>query len=172
MSSCCAPTTATPKTTFTVTRKDPERDRCPECGGKGKSVDLITVKALLARSLLEIEGQAYRFCPNADCPVVYYGVDVPQVFYEADLRERVFQKHPTDPDVFVCYCFGYRVGDVEAEVKATGTSAAPERITAGVKAQKCACEVRNPQGSCCLGNVRSVIKRVLEEMPAPVQPAR
>jgi hypothetical protein len=28
-----------------------------------------------------------------------------------------------------------------------------ERITALVKAERCACEVKNPQGSCCLGNV-------------------
>ncbi len=168
MSDCCAPTTATTETTFTVSRNG---THCSECGGKGKSVDLITIKAMLARSLLDIEGKTYRFCPTADCPVVYYGVDSPQVFYESDLRERVYQKHPTDPDVFVCYCFRYKVGDIQAEVAATGTSTAPEQISAGVKAEKCGCDVRNPQGSCCLGNVRGVIKRALQAQPVLAQPA-
>jgi hypothetical protein len=35
-----------------------------------------------------------------------------------------------------------------------------ERVTAGVQADQCACDIRNPQGSCCLGNVRAVVQRV------------
>jgi hypothetical protein len=30
-----------------------------------------------------------------------------------------------------------------------------------VKAGNCACEVRNPQGSCCLGNVQATVKQVM-----------
>jgi hypothetical protein len=28
-------------------------------------------------------------------------------------------------------------------------------IKAGIKAGQCACDLRNPQGTCCLGNVRA-----------------
>ena len=49
----------------------------------------------------------------------------------------------------VCYCFGLTVGDVRS---------APEesvaRITREIEARNCACEVRNPSGNCCLGEVR------------------
>ena len=30
-------------------------------------------------------------------------------------------------------------------------------VEAGIRAGKCACDIRNPQGSCCLGNVRAVV---------------
>ena len=33
-------------------------------------------------------------------------------------------------------------------------------IHAGINAGQCACDLRNPQGSCCLGNVRGLIKRL------------
>jgi len=141
---------------------------CPQCGKKGKAVDLLTVKALLARSLMDLTSKSYRFCAQADCSVVYFATDGSQVLYEEDVRERVFQKHPEDPDVFVCYCFRYTVGAIHGEVQRTGQSTAPDEISAGVKAGKCGCEVRNPQGSCCLGNVRSVVKRAQADAPLSV----
>ncbi|HEV2197528.1 MAG TPA: DUF998 domain-containing protein [Candidatus Acidoferrum sp.] len=49
---------------------------------------------------------------------------------------------------------------VVQEVDATGDCRIPQRISAEVKAGNCACEVRNPQGSCCLGNVTAVVKRL------------
>jgi hypothetical protein len=33
-------------------------------------------------------------------------------------------------------------------------------INTGINTEHCACDLRNPQGSCCLGNVRSLIKRM------------
>lgn len=38
----------------------------------------------------------------------------------------------------------------------------PQRITAEVKAGNCACEIRNSQGSCCLGNVTAAVNRAME----------
>jgi hypothetical protein len=33
-------------------------------------------------------------------------------------------------------------------------------IDTGINTGQCACDLRNPQGSCCLGNVRGLIKRL------------
>jgi hypothetical protein len=131
-------------------------------------VETITVQALLAVPLTEVRGDAYRFCAQPDCPTVYYSSDSSggageaagkpgqHVFREADLRERVYQKHPTDDDVFVCYCFRHTPGSLRSELQATGRCTVVQRVTAGIKAERCACELRNPQGSCCLGNVRAL----------------
>lgn len=164
MSDCCQPMPTGNKPTFSVTEGD--GSRCPRCGRKGKPVDLITVKAMLARSLLEVGGRSYRFCPWPDCPVVYFASDSPQVFSEEDLRVRVFQKHPHDPDVLVCYCFRYTVAAIQEEVRRAGQSTAAEVIRAGVQAGLCACEIRNPQGRCCLGNVRAVVKQARAQAAA------
>ncbi len=127
---------------------------CPVHGGVGRRLDTRTLKAQLRGSLAMLRDVEYRFCPDDACPVVYYSVDGLQIFTESDLRERVFQKHPEELEVFVCYCFRYTVG----EVLHSGT-AVVEAITQGVKAGQCACDIRNPQGSCCLGNVRSILQK-------------
>lgn len=138
-------------------------EACPACGKKGKKVDTQTVKAMLNVSLEAIRPAPYRFCRTESCPVVYFSADG-QTFNEADLRERVHQKHPDAEDVFVCYCFRHTPGSIRAELRETRRSTVIERVNAGVKAGQCACEIRNPQGSCCLGNVTQVVKRVQREM--------
>ena len=133
---------------------------CPACRQPGKSVDAVTLKALLAVPLWELRPVEYRFCRTPDCPTVYYSVDGEQQFGEDALREQVHQKHPAADDVFVCYCFRHSPGTIRAELVETGHSSAVERITAGIEADQCACDMRNPQGSCCLGNVRAVVQKI------------
>ncbi len=123
----------------------------------GKPVNTLTLKALLSVPLTVVRPAEYRFCRTQECSVVYYSDDGEQRFTEQDLRERVFQKHPGDLDVFVCYCFRHTRRSIEAEQISTGESHVVAAITAGIQAGQCACDIRNPQGSCCLGNVRAVV---------------
>ena len=92
------------------------------------------------------------FCRTADCDVVYFRFNE-ALFRKDDLTVRVHQKEPDDPTVPVCYCFGWTPEKILAEIETTGKSAAFEKITAEVKADNCYCDVANPRGSCCLGNV-------------------
>ena len=130
---------------------------CPSCGQSGKAVQTQTVKALLAVSLRAVTGDTYLFCRTPDCPVVYFAADDAQVFTIAQIREPVYQKQPDVDGTLVCYCFQHCVGDLRA--------AAPEEqahiladIAAGIQTGQCACDMRNPQGSCCLGNVRTLLR--------------
>lgn len=141
---------------------------CPECGEAGKKVQGQTVKALLAVSLRAVRAEVtYLFCTTPTCVVVYFTPDGAQTFMVNHVRERVYQKEPDANEVLVCYCFRYTVGDVRA-------TAPPQRlamiadINAGIEVGQCACDLRNPQGSCCLGNVRGLIKRVKRTQPAKV----
>lgn len=126
---------------------------CPANGQVGRKVDLQTVKAMLRLPLDVLQSKEYRFCTDPACQVVYYSVEGQQVFTEEHLRERVFQKHPEEPQSLVCYCFQHTVGEVWARGQAV-----VDAISRGVKAGQCACEIRNPQGSCCLGNVRTLLR--------------
>jgi hypothetical protein len=65
---------------------------------------------------------------------------------------RVGAKEESDP-IPICYCFGFTRKDIEDEIAETGCSAVADRISAEVKAGRCACEVKNPSGKCCLGEV-------------------
>ena len=136
---------------------------CPSCGQKGKKVDTQTVKSLLAISLEEVnESVVYRFCKTADCPITYFGGESSS-FTESQLRENVHQKHPHDADVLVCYCYQHTPGSIRSEIALNGQTDVVARVTAGTKAGTCACDIRNPQGSCCLGNVSKVVKKIMAE---------
>ena len=132
---------------------------CPECGKIGKLVEGQTVKAMLSVSLREVRNLNYLFCRTQTCSVVYFSNDGEQIFTTEQVREKVYQKEPEDQDVFICYCFRHTVGNLHA--------ASPEEriaivgdINTGINTGQCACDLRNPQGSCCLGNVRSILKRL------------
>ncbi len=147
-------------------RASPQKALCPTCQQAGKQVDSLTLKALLSLPLTEVGSVEYRFCRTRDCPTVYFSVDGQQRFQERDLRELIYQKHPDADDVFVCYCFRHTAGSIKRELAETGGSTVVEAITAGIQAGHCACDIRNPQGSCCLGNVRAVVQRVQSEVQA------
>jgi hypothetical protein len=34
-------------------------------------------------------------------------------------------------------------------------------VTEHIRAGRCGCNVNNPQGSCCLGNIQAVVKELL-----------
>lgn len=52
---------------------------------------------------------------------------------------------------------------IAAGVDHGGKSTAVAKITEYVEAGKCACELRNPQGSCCLGNVAQAFRQSAKE---------
>ena len=137
---------------------------CPRCGRRGRSVDEITPKALLRPNALERrKGVEHRFCATTDCPVVYFGDG--EVFCREEVIVPVFQKEPAGGRT-VCYCFAVTEQDIRREIEQTGRSMAFDRISALVKVERCACEVRNPQGGCCLGNISSLVESATAKVAA------
>lgn len=83
------------------------------------------------------------------------------MFTEADLSVRVHAKHPLSESVLVCYCFEHLPGTIRQDIEQHGSSRASIDIAAEVKAGHCACEVKNPKGTCCLGDVARVEREVM-----------
>ncbi|HYT76786.1 MAG TPA: hypothetical protein VEL79_18670 [Vicinamibacterales bacterium] len=131
---------------------------CGECGTAGKPVESVTVKAMLTTcALARYEHHAYRFCPDEHCVVVYFGEDG-TIFTISDVRERIWQKESPGGRM-VCYCFGENEADIAAEIERRGHSGAVQRVRAHIAAGRCACEIRNPRGACCLGDVIAAVER-------------
>jgi hypothetical protein len=129
---------------------------CPVCGERGKPTEGHTVKSLLSVSLRAIQPVAYYFCRTRTCPVVYFS-QAGQMFTTGQVRERVYQKEPDAENVPVCYCFDHRAATLSAAPAAERDRIVAE-INAGIQAGQCACDLRNPQGSCCLGNVQAIVR--------------
>ena len=141
-------------------RERPDVERCPASGTTGSRVDLVTVKALLiGAALRRLDGKTYRFCPEPSCDVVYFDVAAGSIFGKKDLSVRVGRKETEDP-IPVCYCFGFTVADLRSEIAERGMTDIPMSIAAEIRAGHCACEVKNPEGSCCLGNVSRAIRAI------------
>jgi len=121
-----------------------------------------TLGALLLPDAKERRAEGpYRFCRTGSCEVVYFDEAHDVTFETVDLRVPVFQKS-ADPLRPVCYCFDHTVRSIQDEVAARGASDVPETIGKKCKAGLDDCEHNNPQGSCCLGNVRRVVKDAVE----------
>jgi hypothetical protein len=121
----------------------------------------VTIKALLSEhALRRFEPASYRFCPAASCDVVYFSeAGAGAAFTKEDIRVTVWQKEPPGRRM-VCYCFDETEAAIASELRETGQSHAVERVRAHVAAQRCACEVRNPRGACCLGDVIAAVERM------------
>lgn len=136
---------------------------CLECGEKGRPIKIITLKSLLVPSALaKLEPSAsYKMCTNKACSVVYFN-ERQGVFKTIDIKVEVYTKSE-DEDCPVCYCFGWTKKRVLQEFKETGRATALEEITAHTKAGRCGCDVNNPEGSCCLSNVKCLLESITKE---------
>lgn len=147
MSRCCEP----------QENKNKRLVPCKECGQIGKVVKRVTFEHLVKDGKISFQGDVtYFFCATADCNVVYFSNDG-DVFCKADLKVRVGIKEAEEP-IPVCYCFNYTKKMILDDIIKNGRSTIQERIAKEAKMGNCQCEIKNPQGSCCLGEVARIIK--------------
>ncbi len=162
------------------------REECPDCGRKAKRVGTSTLRALLkdelARKFLAgdrpccnvagngdtdcspvSDAAGWRFCESQDCDVVYFCETDDRAFTKSQLRVAVGIKEKTGQRP-LCYCFGHSIASIKEELRTKGRSDAPDDIRAKMKDPGCRCEVENPSGSCCLGNVAKGIKAAQDEL--------
>jgi hypothetical protein len=79
------------------------------------------------------------------------------VFRKPDLKVRVGVKETADP-IPLCYCFDYSREDVRQDIETAGMTRVLDDIKAEVQGGFCACEVKNPSGACCLGDITRAIQ--------------
>lgn len=155
--SCCAETGTLPD----VLQKAETQRVCFSCQGPSKPVTLRTMLLMLKPQFFDQVGESkYRFCASPDCPVVYSSRE--RSFTTGDLRIRVGLKEKGGL-IPLCYCFGFNEQDLRAEIKTEGQTTITQRISALTKERMCACEERNPSGTCCLGEVTKAVKRLMKE---------
>jgi hypothetical protein len=116
----------------------------------------------------EIIDDPYYFCETPECSIVYFSEVPLRYFGTEDLTVRVGLKETEEP-IPVCYCFSFTERDIIEDVEQHWEGRIFKEITANVKAGLCACEIKNPSGRCCLGNVQKAMKKA--RVPAGVKPA-
>ena len=130
---------------------------CARCGATGRPVSTLTVKHMVKPQFLATASKSgFRFCASPNCDIVYFHPDGHQLC-KGELRVRVGLKE-TQESAPLCYCFGFTRAMLLQELRSSGHSRIPSIISAELKSGNCGCEVRNPQGSCCLGTIAAAIK--------------
>ena len=129
---------------------------CPQCAGVGGAVSAVTVAHHAQPSALEqlaaVEG--WRICRTQACLTVYFGAG--QQIDIGAMRSVPFHKSD-DPNRLVCFCFDHSVAALYADAAANPTSTIKAAITAACGRGLDDCEIKNPQGRCCLGNIALVL---------------
>jgi hypothetical protein len=128
-------------------------------------VAVLTVKSLVRDHKRVPASVSYSFCRTADCEVVYFSDQA--VFNKPDLKVRVGIKETSDP-IPLCYCFDYTREDVRRAIETTGSTGILEEIKAEVQGGFCACEVKNPSGACCLGDITRAIQESKQNSSHPL----
>ena len=136
---------------------------CPECASHGKTVEPVTVQALVTGE--HAIRRDWRFCDSPDCEVVYFS-DEGHTFSKDQLTVPVGVKE-MGGERPLCYCFGHSIASIKDELQTTGKSDALADIRAKMKEPGCSCETKNPSGSCCLGSVAKGIETAKTELNLP-----
>ncbi|MEX2090371.1 MAG: (2Fe-2S)-binding protein [Bacteroidota bacterium] len=139
----------------------PERAECPVSKTVSRRVQHRTVEHLVKpekRAL--IEDVQYYFCAEPTCDVVYFPIHSSVSFTKNDMLVKVFSKDRGD-DVSVCYCFDWTRARINEQIAASGKSTAAMEIAREIKAGRCLCDVKNPKGECCLGDVNRVVREAM-----------
>jgi len=132
----------------------------------GKPVPRDTVARFVSPEALTTLGEAEpRFCPRPDCPVAYYAPLGEPVLKER-LSVRLGMKEQDGPRP-ICYCFGHTQESLAAEWAEKHSVSAVMDVMAAVRAGECRCAELNPQGVCCLPNLRSTVLALQELPPMP-----
>jgi len=146
-------------------------DRCRRCGETGRRVLRETMESLLKPEALErLASEPYFVDRTPEWDVVYFSNEAESYFQKDELEVRVGLKETESP-LPLCYCFGHTAESAREEILTTGRSSVAERITAETQAGNCSCEIKNPSGKCCLGDVNQAIGQIQKELePAELMP--
>jgi len=139
---------------------------CPRCGSVGKPVPHATVARFVSAEALAALGSGEpRFCPHPACAVAYYA-PLGAAILKEQLSVRVGFKETEGPRP-ICHCFGHSMESLAEEWATKGSISAVIDVMAKVRAGECHCEELNPQGICCLTELRRAVLSLQELPPMP-----
>jgi len=142
----------------TETSDAPLRANCPKSGSDSKKIQRRTMEHLVKPELVgNISDSQYYYCADESCLTVYFSLDGASTFTVEDLQVAVFDKD-AGGEVNVCYCFDWTRGHLKDEIRESGVSAASKEVAEKVRAGVCECDIKNPKGVCCLGDINTVIR--------------
>jgi len=139
----------------------PAKAACPVSGTLSHKVQRRTLERLLKPEKIDaVQNVQYYYCKEPACEVVYFSNENLPFFSIDNVAVKVFAKDHSD-EAPVCYCFDWTRARIKQEIEETGKSTAAVKIAREIKAGNCACDIKNPKGECCLGDVNKFVKEIM-----------
>lgn len=135
MSNCCSKSNRN--------HQNAKRHTCPESNKEYGEVPYKTILHHVKEPWnLALKEQAYYFCSDPDCDVIYFAYDN-STLRKNQLRTKVGIKEKSD-DALICYCFDVSRATAQDNEKAKAF------VIEQTKKSLCSCTTYNPSGKCCL----------------------
>ena len=154
MSDCCSSDGDSTNNSIKTTANTPSKSKCPSvahakeqnCAKVAYETVLHHIKEPWQHKITE---QAYYFCDDPACDVVYFGLDE-VILEKSQVRTVIGIKEPQLDDALICYCFD--VSNAQARLNVS----AYEFVLEQTKKSNCSCKTRNPSGHCCLKDFKKI----------------
>lgn len=137
---------------------------CPRCKRTGGDVENMTVAAHAKESCWPLGDEAYSYCDDPSCEVIYFTRSGSRVLAKEDVKTRVTFKEKSSPRP-LCYCKQVTEEDVLAAIE-DGARSFDEVVKVTGIGGGGHCKITNPAGKCCSRNYKSFIERALAKKVA------
>jgi hypothetical protein len=138
--------------------REPEFDGrayCPRCGALGSPVTAVTLDTHIRRDARQRMGDSAWFCSYSRCHVAYFNLFESLVTED----ELVAPVYPKDPEATICACFGFRMDDIEADVR-EGTPTRIRELLAKSRTPAARCQALAADGQCCMREVQRLFMKL------------
>ncbi len=146
---------------------------CPISGDKGKRVFRITIGShAMPKYWRKVKEDDYYFCPNKQCPVIYFSKKNTHIFVQEELRTPVMHKMEIGTENRpVCYCMQVLEEEIieEMVVRHCCDSLIDIQNFTGANKGK-DCKITNPTGRCCGKPLKELIEWIQEHKRDDVKP--
>jgi len=128
-------------------------NKCPVCGDRGHKVENDTMIHHV-KDISKMGDGGYYFCPNRECDIVYFRDK--ETFSVHMINKEIGIKESSSMQAAVCYCYNYQKSELYDE-------ALIEKINIRIDNYGSRCDLRNPNGRCCVKEIKYAQKEKKEE---------
>ena len=128
-------------------------DKCPACGKKGRKVNNETMIHHV-KDISKMGDGGYSFCGNRQCNTVYFRGE--ETFTTHMVNKEIGLKDASSPQGAVCYCYNYPKSELYDD-------SLIDKINIRIDNYGSRCDLRNPNGRCCIKEIKKAQQEKKEE---------
>ena len=128
-------------------------EKCPQCRQKGHKVENDTMIHHV-KDISKMGDGGYSYCSNPQCDVVYFRNE--ETFTTRMINKEIGFKYSASEQATVCFCYNYPKSELYDDTLI-------DKINIRIDNYGNRCDIRNPNGKCCIKEIKKMQKEKKEE---------